>query len=94
MWNSSYYLNFLLDEFDPDQVDKNGFTPLMWAASYGQLETVRKLVNLKATVSTIAPTGENALLFASSAGHCGIVKELLNHGADIDYKDKVIATLV
>lgn len=76
------------DDFDPDEVDKNGFSPLMWAAAYGQLETVRKLIYLGSSVSILAPTGENALLLASSAGHCSIVKELLNHGAPVDYKDK------
>jgi len=77
-----------IEEFDPEILDKNGFTPLMWAAAYGQLETVRQLINLKSSVSTVAPSGENALLLASSAGHCVIVKELLNHGAPLDYRDK------
>lgn len=61
----------------------------MWAAAYGQVETVRQLINLGASVSYLAPSGENALLFASTAGHCSIIRELLNHGAPIDYKDKV-----
>lgn len=61
----------------------------MWSAAYGQVEIVRQLINLGASVSYLAPSGENALLFASAAGHCSIIRELLNHGAPIDYKDKV-----
>lgn len=74
--------------FEPESFDNNGLTPLMWAAAYGQLETVRQLISLGASVRTLSPCGENALLFASSAGHCLIVNELLSHGAVIDYKDK------
>ncbi|GIY53892.1 ankyrin repeat family A protein 2 [Caerostris darwini] len=76
------------DDFDPNQVDENGLTPLMWASSYGQLATAQKLITRGASISTLGKNGENALILASSAGHAGIVKELLAHGALPDYKDQ------
>ncbi|CAL1267890.1 unnamed protein product [Larinioides sclopetarius] len=81
--------NIALNEsFDPNQIDQDGLTPLMWASSYGQLATVQKLLNCGASLSAIGDSGENALILACSAGHSAIVKELINNGASLDYKDQ------
>uniref|UniRef100_A0A2L2YFP9 Ankyrin repeat family A protein 2 n=1 Tax=Parasteatoda tepidariorum TaxID=114398 RepID=A0A2L2YFP9_PARTP len=75
------------DKFDVDQADQNGFTPLMWAAGYGQLDTVRKLIAMGASILSVGSHGENSLILASSSGHALIVKELINHGSELNYKD-------
>ncbi|GBO04752.1 hypothetical protein AVEN_103998-1, partial [Araneus ventricosus] len=84
----------LNESFDPNQIDQDGLTPLMWASSYGQLATVQKLLSCGASISAIGDSGENALILASSAGHSAIVKELINHGASLDYKDQVLKLII
>ncbi|XP_035227596.1 ankyrin repeat family A protein 2-like isoform X2 [Stegodyphus dumicola] len=76
------------DNFNVNLQDENGFTPLMWASSYGQLETVRKLILRGALVSVVGSSGENALILASASGHAAIVRELINFGASLNYKDQ------
>ena len=38
-------------DVDVDEVDSNGFTPVMWAASYGQLPTVKLLIQHRANIN-------------------------------------------
>ncbi|PRD25278.1 UNVERIFIED_CONTAM: Ankyrin repeat family A protein 2 [Trichonephila clavipes] len=75
--------------FDPNQTDKHGFTPLMWAASYGQRATIKKLIELGAHINTVGNNGETALILAASAGHAFVVKQLLKHYAIVDHRDEV-----
>lgn len=82
------FLQNLEDGVALDEQDENGFTPLMWAAAYGQLATVRLLLELGASVSIFGKYKETALLFASASGHAAIVKELIKHKANIDEKDE------
>ncbi|XP_054721719.1 ankyrin repeat family A protein 2-like [Uloborus diversus] len=82
------FLQELGDNFNPDEKDANGFTPLMWASSYGQLETVRKLLYRGASVCAVGIGGENALILASISGHSAIIRELISHGARLNYRDQ------
>src|SRR5690606_7179149 len=50
------------------EVNRLGWTPLQYAASKGQLETVRMLVAHKALVNAPAPDGTTALMMAAYAG--------------------------
>ncbi|GFU58164.1 ankyrin repeat family A protein 2 [Trichonephila clavipes] len=75
--------------FDPNQTDKHGFTPLMWAASYGQRATIKKLIELGAHINTVGNNGETALILAASAGHAFVVKQLLKHYAIVDHRDEL-----
>ncbi|XP_035227602.1 ankyrin repeat family A protein 2-like isoform X3 [Stegodyphus dumicola] len=61
------FLQNLDDNFNVNLQDENGFTPLMWASSYGQLET----------------EGNTALMYAAYNNHSGCTQELLNAGADL-----------
>ncbi|GFT47647.1 ankyrin repeat family A protein 2 [Nephila pilipes] len=76
------------DDFDANQTDKNGLTPLMWAASYGQLATAKRLLELGASVNTVGDNGETALILAASAGHAPVVRELIRHGVYMNYRDQ------
>ncbi|KAK7076586.1 Ankyrin repeat A protein 2 [Halocaridina rubra] len=76
-----------LADVEVDEVDANGFTPLMWAASYGQLPTVKLLMQHRANISYEGEDGETALLLASSNGHHEIVKLLISCGADANHVD-------
>nr|XP_033810332.1 DNA-binding protein RFXANK isoform X2 [Geotrypetes seraphini] len=57
-----------------DAADERGFTCLMWAAAFGETETVRAL---------LASNGGTPLLYAVRANHVKCVEALLAQGADL-----------
>ncbi|KAM6938471.1 DNA-binding protein RFXANK isoform 1-T2 [Lycodopsis pacificus] len=67
--------------------DERGFTPLMWAAAFGEKTMVDFLLEKGADPKTIARERESALTLASSGGYVDIVESLLRHGVDIDAFD-------
>lgn len=72
-----------------DRVDKYGYTSLHYACFYGQLTSVKILVDCGADVNRMAPELSSPLLLASSGGHAEIVKFLLGCGADVHHMDIV-----
>uniref|UniRef100_A0A1A8S2U5 Regulatory factor X-associated ankyrin-containing protein n=2 Tax=Nothobranchius rachovii TaxID=451742 RepID=A0A1A8S2U5_9TELE len=69
--------------------DERGFTPLMWAAAFGEKAMVDFLLEKGADPKTIARERESALTLASSGGFVDIVETLLKHGVDINTYDWV-----
>jgi ankyrin repeat protein len=67
-----------------DLIDEQqgGFTPLLFAARQGGLETARLLVAAGANVNDVAPNGTSALVVASHSGHGALAMFLLEQGAD------------
>lgn len=67
--------------------DERGFTPLIWAAAFGEKAMVDFLLEKGADPKTIARERESALTLASSGGYVDIVESLLRHGVDINTYD-------
>ncbi|XP_008305504.1 DNA-binding protein RFXANK [Cynoglossus semilaevis] len=67
--------------------DERGFTPLMWAAAFGEKAVVDFLLEKGADPTTVARERESALTLASSGGYADIVESLLKHGVDINTYD-------
>ena len=65
-----------------DEVDLGGFTPLLFAARTGDLESARFLVDAGANVNDGAPEGSTALMVAAHSGHGAVAAFLLERGAD------------
>ncbi|API87647.1 ankyrin repeat domain-containing protein [Francisella uliginis] len=68
--------------------DQDGFTPLMYATTSGNLKTVNVLINSGANVNAISKNilEESVLSNAcSKKGNSNIVKALINSGAKVDY---------
>lgn len=65
------------------QVNRVGWTPLHYAASKGQVDTVRYLLNQQAIVNAPAPNGTSPLMMAAFSGKREVVDALLAAGADI-----------
>ena len=61
---------------------EEGFTPLLFAAREGALETTRVLVSAGANVNEAAPRGSNALLVAITNHHYELAAFLVDRGAD------------
>jgi ankyrin repeat protein len=60
----------------------NGFTPLLFAARVGDLETTRILVGAGANVNDMAADGTSALILAALRGYPAIATFLVEQGAD------------
>lgn len=72
-----------------DRVDRHGYTALHYACFYGQLTSVKIVVECGADVNKMAPEISSPLLLAASGGHAEIVKFLLGCGADVHHMDIV-----
>ncbi|KAM6463993.1 DNA-binding protein RFXANK isoform 1-T2 [Liasis olivaceus] len=67
--------------------DERGFTPLMWASAFGEIETVRNMLEWGADPHALAKERESALSLASTGGYTGIVTLLLEKDVDINTYD-------
>ncbi|XP_048143512.1 DNA-binding protein RFXANK [Corvus hawaiiensis] len=68
--------------------DERGFTPLIWAAAFGEIETVRHLLEWGADHPRAGQGGgESALALASMGGYTDIVTMLLDRDVDINTYD-------
>ncbi|XP_077573327.1 DNA-binding protein RFXANK isoform X1 [Stigmatopora nigra] len=67
--------------------DDQGYTPLMWAAAFGEKTVVDLLLEKGADPKIVGKAQENALTLASSGGYVDIVEALLRRGVDVDTYD-------
>ena len=63
-------------------IDEGGFSPLLFAARQGDLESARLLLAAGADVNDTAPSGTSALVVATHSGHGELAAWLLEHDAD------------
>uniref|UniRef100_W5MBF3 Regulatory factor X-associated ankyrin-containing protein n=1 Tax=Lepisosteus oculatus TaxID=7918 RepID=W5MBF3_LEPOC len=75
------------DSFLINKPDERGFTPLMWAAAFGEVAVVNLLLEKGADPHRLARERESALSLASSGGYTDIVNILLKRGVDINTYD-------
>jgi len=73
---------------DIDLADDDGLTLLMWSAAYGQIFTVKLLLQAGANVEIQGNRCESALHLAAAGGHYDVIKHLLSYGADVNVADK------
>lgn len=60
-----------------------GFTPLLFAARHGDVESARLLLAAGADVNDAAADGISVLVLATHSGHAALVDFLLERGADV-----------
>ena len=65
-----------------DSKDRDGRTPLMFAAAGGLSDTVKLLLDNGADVNARTEVGGTALIYAAAMGQLECVKLLIEHGAD------------
>lgn len=68
-------------------IEHGGFTPLLFAARQGELESARHLLNAGANVNDRAADGTSALALAALSGQRTLAALLMEHGADLDAAD-------
>ena len=66
------------------EMPMGGFTPLLFAARQGAVESARILLDAGANVNDAAPDGISVLVLAAHSGHTKLVEFLLERGADED----------
>ena len=73
-------------------VNKTGWTPLHYAASGGDTQIIKLLLENHAYIDAESPNGTTPLMMASRYGSPQAVKLLLDEGADVSLKNKLGAT--
>ena len=74
--------NFNGDTEGTIEVERGGFTPLMFAAREGDIESAGLLLAAGANVHDATPPGTSATVVAAHSGHGTLAALLLEHGAD------------
>ena len=72
-----------------DRSDARGLTPLHWAASRGDFDTVDLLLQEGADPNNLTPNGTSALHFAVLRKSLRCTDHILNHGADVNVRDRL-----
>ena len=78
---------------DTAEMPVGGFTPLLFAARQGDVESARILLDAGANVNDTAPDGISVLVLAAHSGHTKLVEFLLERGADADAAEVGYAAL-
>jgi hypothetical protein len=75
-----------IDQGAPIEIVHHGWTPLMWAASYGNKALAEQLLNRGASVKP-ADTSDTPLILAIDTAHLDIAELLVAHGASLEQTD-------
>jgi len=87
------FFQFLINSgIDINKQEEDGFTPLMIAIYYGDLNTVMMLVQNKADLNIVAFSDETALILSlnyyTETKNFQITEYLMDHGADFNFINK------
>lgn len=86
-------MSWLLDAgVDPNQGQGRGGSAIMFAAEYGHLDVVQRLLDASVVVDSVDLQGITALSYAARKGHLAVAKLLVSAGADKDRVDSAGAT--
>jgi ankyrin repeat protein len=69
------------------EIDLGGFTPLLFAARSGTVESTAQLLAAGANVNDKAPGGTSALVMAAHSGNGAVAAFLVERGADVNTAD-------
>ena len=70
------------------EINPAGWTPLSYAATNGNTEVARYLLDIGANPNALSPNGTTALMMAVRGGHADTVELLLAKGADVNVRNQ------
>jgi ankyrin repeat protein len=70
------------------EINPAGWTPLSYAATNGNTEVARYLLDIGANPNALSPNGTTALMMAVRGGHADTVELLLANGADVNVRNQ------
>ena len=76
------------------KLNREGWTPLHYAATNGNNEIVKYLVDHAAYIDAESPNGSTPLMMAARGGHIETVKLLLDEGADMRLRNQQGMTVI
>ncbi|XP_045476824.1 ankyrin repeat family A protein 2-like [Harmonia axyridis] len=80
------------NERDLNVLDKDGYTPLHWASSFGQYNAVQLLLQNGADINKLGPNEETALHMAANGGHHEVIRLLISYGVHVNHVDHMLNT--
>jgi ankyrin repeat protein len=75
-------VKYMVDEIGAEP-DKDGWTPLHYAATSGHLDIVEYLISKEVDIDAQSPSNTTPLMMAARYGHIKVVKYLLDNEADL-----------
>lgn len=91
---SSVQINTAFNDIDPKARSDYAQTPLQYAASWGTLANVRKLIEMGSDVNARDTFGQSPIFSAARRGRIEVVKELLEAGAIAEFRGSDGETLL
>ncbi|MBR5154521.1 MAG: ankyrin repeat domain-containing protein [Alphaproteobacteria bacterium] len=85
--NTTRFTDLLSSDFEVDEQDLDGNTPLMIASSLGKVNFVEFLIDFGADPKKRNYEGSTALHRAAFAGHNDVIEVLINNGALVNMPD-------
>lgn len=86
-------VKLMVDQMEVE-INKTGWTPLHYAATNGNNEIVKYLVDHAAYIDAESPNGSTPLMMAARGGHIETVKLLLDEGADMRLRNQQGMTVI
>jgi ankyrin repeat protein len=95
---SKQFVQLCCSEYNGDSrgtawVEYGGFTPLLFAAREGELDSAKYLLAAGANVNDVGADGSSALAVATFSGQRAVAQLLIEHGADVNAADGGYAPL-
>ena len=86
-------VKYMVEEIGAEP-DKDGWTPLHYAATNGHLDVVEYLISKEVDIDAQSPSDTTPLMMAARYGHIKVVKYLLDNDADLSLHNKQNLTAI
>jgi hypothetical protein len=86
-------VKYMVEEIGAEP-DKDGWTPLHYAATAGHLDVVEYLISKEVDIDAHNPSDTTPLMMAARYGHIKVVKYLLDNEADLSLHNKQNLTAI
>lgn len=86
--NQPRFYGALEENPNPNFADKNGNTPLIVAAAYGNAEILQILIGMKVNIDAVDRDGYSAVFYAAQEGHLRVLEKLIVARAELNTQSR------